>query len=421
MKSEELGVRSEESAATGPVLEARGLAVGYRGEAVLKDLDFACEAGRFVSLLGPNGVGKTTLLRTLSRHLPALAGEVFVMGRPLAEYRALDLARIMAVVLTEKITPPLLTVREFVALGRYPHTGYLGHLREHDRERVAASLAAVRAGHLAERQFSDLSDGERQKALIARALAQEPRLLFLDEPTIHLDLKHRIEVMAILRELCRERGITVLASLHDVDVAAKVSDRVLLVKDKGISAGGSPETVLDAAAVSRLYDMDQAVFDSALGGLEILARGHRGRAFVAGGMGHAASVCRMLAKKGFTLAAGILEEHDLDCHVALALGADCARIPPLAAPDEAALERARALMLACDFVVDSGFPFAPEAPLAQANAALAQEALAAGKTVFSLRPEALPGAADAAQVRLCPDADAFLRALDSLNLREADR
>lgn len=395
-----------------PVLQAQRLSVGYRRGAVLQELDFSCERGQFISLLGPNGAGKTTLLRTLSRHLPPVSGAIRVWGRPLAELRALDLARIMAVVLTDKITPPLLTVEEFVALGRYPHTDYLGRLREKDRDRIHAALDDVQAGALRHRQFSDLSDGERQKVLIARALAQEPQLLLLDEPTIHLDLRHRIEVMTILRDLCRNQGITVLASLHDVDVAAKISDRVALLKNSGMMAWGSPESILNAHSVAELYDFDQAVFDKALGGLEIRSQTANGRAFVVGGLGSGAMVYRMLAKKGFALSTGVLQEHDLDFHVARALGAECISVGPMEAVGDDSIAQALQALSACDLVVDSGFALGPAT---SANADILNAALARGKTVLSLREDAASLFAGAVHGNLhcCPDTDRFLHFLDN--------
>lgn len=396
-----------------PVLQVQQLSVGYRQRAVLQNLDFTCDRGQFISLLGPNGVGKTTLLRTLSRHLPPVSGAIQVWGRPLAGLRALELARIMAVVLTDKITPPLLSVEEFVALGRYPHTDYLGRLREQDRKRIHAALDDVHASTLRQRQFSDLSDGERQKVLIARALAQEPQLLLLDEPTVHLDLRHRIEVMTILRNLCRDQGITVLASLHDVDIAAKISDQVALIKDSGMMAWGSPESMLHADSVATLYDFDQAVFDSALGGLEIRSQATNGRVFVVGGLGSGAIVYRMLAKKGFAVSTGVLQEHDLDFHVASALGAECISVGPMETVNAKDTGQALQAVAACGLVVDSGFPLGPAN---RANMDILSYALAQGKTVLSLRQDAATLFAGAANGNLhcCPNADKFLYFLDHL-------
>ncbi|WP_310598608.1 ABC transporter ATP-binding protein [Desulfobulbus sp.] len=371
-----------------PVIEACDLSVGYKNRPVARHLNFSCHAGQFISLLGPNGAGKTTLLRTLSRHLPPQGGGVRVQGRSLESLSAMELARIMAVVLTDKIAPPLFTVFEFVALGRYPHTDYLGRLGTRDRVAVTSSLAAVHALDLANRPFADLSDGERQKVLMARALAQDPRVLLLDEPTIHLDLKHRVEVMAILRDLCRNKGITVIASLHDVDIAAKVSDRVALIRDGGIVAWDTPETALSRQAVTALYDFDKAEFNRHLGGIELRGAGDRGRAFVVGGMGSGALIYRMLTKKGFTIATGVVHENDLDCFVARSLGAECVAVGPMEPIDNAAVDRAKTLLAACDLVVDCGFPVGP---VNEANLALMQAALERGATMLSLRDGLPPG------------------------------
>jgi iron complex transport system ATP-binding protein len=368
--------------ATEPIISAVGLTVGYKNKPVLKGLNFNFESGHFISLLGPNGAGKTTLLRTLSRHLDSLAGEIKVRGKALASLKALELARIMAVVLTDKIAPPLFTVFEFVALGRYPHTDYLGRLGETDRQVVHKSLTDVHAADLAHRPFAELSDGERQKVLVARALAQEPQILLLDEPTIHLDLKHRIEVMAILRDLCRSKGITVVASLHDVDVAAKVSDRVALIKNGGLIDWGPPETVLTPEAVAGLYDFDKAEFNRHLGSIELRGEGDQGRAYVVAGMGSGAMVYRMLAKKGFAITTGVVHSNDLDFYVAKSLGADCTSVPPMEKVNGSALVQAADQMADCDFVIDCGFAVGQAN---QANMDLLQLALNRGKTVFTLR------------------------------------
>ena len=338
------------------ILRSSGLCVGYH-QPVLADVNLAFGRGQFIALLGPNGAGKTTLLRTLSRHLKPLAGQIEILGQDLHAMSALDLARAVAVCLTDNAKPPLLSVAEFVALGRYPHTDFMGRLSPHDAEVVSRSLAAVAAGDLAARLVEELSDGERQKVVLARALAQEPKLMLLDEPTAHLDLKHRIEVMGILRNLCRDSGLTVVASLHDIDIAAKVADRVVLVQHGGISDFGLPEAVLTSDKVGQLYGLDRADFDGHLGGIEFHGDGHAGKVFVIAGGGSGATLFRLLSKKGLAIETGVLADGDLDRYVAAALGANCF-VRSAAAPAVAglAIDGALAALGGCDLVVDGGLP-----------------------------------------------------------------
>ncbi|MDR2351760.1 MAG: ABC transporter ATP-binding protein, partial [Deltaproteobacteria bacterium] len=301
------------------ILKVENLTVGYK-KPVLKDLNFETTTGSMISILGPNGVGKTTLLRTISRHIPKLGGEIYIYGKPLRTYKVSELAKVLSVVMTDKAAPPLLSVWEFVALGRHPHTGFLGRLRAADEERVGQALLAVKAENLADRLIEELSDGERQKVTLARALAQDPQLMLLDEPTAHLDLKHRVEVMGILRSLCRERNLTVLAAIHDVDMAGKVSDQVITLKSQSLAAFGRPEDILTSLSVSKLYDFERAGFSSLLGGIEIRGDGAAGKVFVVAGEDRGSLAFRFLSKKGYSLACGILGENDLDTYVARALG-----------------------------------------------------------------------------------------------------
>ncbi len=395
-----------------PILSCRELSVGYKDQAVLSGLNLSFEPGQFISLLGPNGAGKTTLLRTLSRHLPPLGGEIHINGRPLQDIRQSDLAKIMAVVLTDKVTPPLFTVFEFASLGRYPHTDLLGRLTSKDQAAVHGALAAVHAEDLANRQFANLSDGERQKALVARALAQEPRLLLLDEPTIHLDLKHRIEVMNILRTQCRSQGITVVASLHDVDIAAKVSDKVGLIKNGSCVGFGSPEEILESGAVNALYDFSGAVFDQHLGSLEMRSDGSRGKVFVAAGFGSGALIFRLLAKRGFSIVTGILPSNDLDCYVARSLGADCVVRNLLEPTNGELLREALDRLKDCETVIDAGFGIGAAT---RDNLSLLEAAKESGKTVFTLRSEGVTELAGMESDRLfiCPDPVHLLNSLEN--------
>ncbi len=310
-----------ENRATDTILELRGLLAGYGERRVVGPIDLGLQRGEFVCLLGPNGAGKTTILRTISAHIPALGGEIFLNGKALQGYTRGELARLMAVVLTDRVSPPLFTAFEFVSLGRYPYTGLLGRLKAQDRQAVEEALAAVNGHELRDRVFSRLSDGERQKVLLARALCQEPKLLLLDEPTAHLDLKHRVEVMSILRRLCMEKGITILCSMHDVDLAAKVADKVVLVRSGRIVSSGPPEKALTPVSVARLYDFDSAVFSLELGTIELKGQVVGPRVFVVAGRGRGCPVYRALARKGFGITTGVLFENDMDHHVAKTLGA----------------------------------------------------------------------------------------------------
>jgi iron complex transport system ATP-binding protein len=366
------------------VLSCKNLIVGYKGAAIIDNINLSFKAGEFVALLGPNGAGKTTLLRTLSRHLAPISGEISLQGMPLASLSQVELARVMAVVLTDKISPPLFSGFDFAALGRFPHTGFLGRLNEHDREVVSNALLAVHAYDLKDRDFASLSDGERQKILIARALAQEPEILLLDEPTAHLDLKHRMEVMAILRDLCRSENITVIASLHDVDIAARVSDRVALIKDGSIIAYGYPEETLTDKSVASLYDFDSACFSHHLGSIELRRNGagkRLGKVFVIGGMGMGASLYRLLAKRGYEFVTGVIYENDLDFFVANSLGATCISQLPAGFISAEAVRRAVSALEGCEMVIDAGTPV--DGPYC-GNLRLIERAEELGRPVFRL-------------------------------------
>lgn len=365
-------------------VDLNDLTVGYKNKPVLSGLNIGIGKGKFVALLGPNGSGKTTLLRTITRHLKKLSGDIQINGKPLGTYKAKELAKIMSVVMTDKVSTPLLSVFEFVGLGRYPHTGIMGALTSKDEEVVIQSLTATAAVHLAGREMSTLSDGERQKILIARALAQEPQLILLDEPTAHLDLKHRVEVLSILRDLCATQSVTVISSLHDVDIAAKIADLVILVKNGKMIQFGAPELILEVDTVTDLYDFKDAGFSPKLGGIEMRYVPRNGSAFVVGGMGSAANILRSLSKHGYTIHTGLLLENDLDYFVAESLGLN----KLTRAPDESlqgSLQTELDSQLSkVDFIVDSGFSINA---LTRDNLNIINQGLDRGKTVFSLRSD----------------------------------
>jgi iron complex transport system ATP-binding protein len=362
----------------------KDLRVGYHRKAVLGPLNGSLAHGEFVSLLGPNGAGKTTLLRTLARLLPPLSGQVLLQKKPVQHYTSLEFARRLAVVLTGRLSPGLFTGFEFVALGRYPHTGFFGSLRHGDVVKIQQVLRAVGAGHLSDRRFECLSDGERQKLLIARSLVQEPQIMLLDEPTLHLDLKHRMELMVLLRRFCREQGISMVAALHDVDVAAKISDQVILVRDGQVLAWGKPEEVLSEERVNALYDLDGVSFNPMLGTIEMHTEGFRQAVFVVAGGGAGVPVYRLLAKRGHRIITGVVHKSDIDFHVAQALGADIVTESGLETISNSAMENAKDLLGQADLVIDTGFPVTD---LNKANTELLRHAVACGKSVWTLREQ----------------------------------
>ncbi|WP_459917310.1 ABC transporter ATP-binding protein [Desulfocicer niacini] len=363
------------------VLKTENLSVGYPGKTVLESVNLDFYSGEFVSLLGPNGVGKSTLLRTLSRLLSIRKGRVLVMGKSLDTIPAPELAKVMSVVLTHKAVPPLFQAYDFVAMGRYPHTRWTGRLDTEDDRVVMDALSMVRAQDLILRDMSTLSDGERQKILIARALAQEPEIILLDEPTMHLDLKHRMEIMSILKDMCRKKGICVVASLHDIEVASRVSDRVALIQNNTIARFGPPEDVLLEDTVSDLYDFGDAGFSRLLGNIEFRGSMEKGAVFVIGGMGSASVLYRLLSKKGYRVKTGVLFKNDVDYHVAKSLNINPLIENTLQPVSDHSIKSALSALQECDAVVDAGFE---AADLNRGNLTLIDSAKQLGKPVFRL-------------------------------------
>lgn len=218
--------------------------------------------GELVCLLGPNGAGKSTLLRTLAGMQPPLQGRVELLGADLHRLQPCELARRLSVVLTERTDAGALSARTLVALGRYPYTDWSGRLTPTDETSIDRALMAVGALALAERPVGELSDGERQKVMIARALAQEPMLLLLDEPTAFLDLPRRVEIMGLLRRLARTTGRAVLLSTHDLDLALRSADRLwLLPLGGGLLQAGVPEELVLAGAFQTVFHSAGVEFD----------------------------------------------------------------------------------------------------------------------------------------------------------------
>ena len=298
-------------------LRMKDLSVGYGQKTVIGNINVEIEKGEIIALIGPNGVGKSTILKTLSKQLPIISGSVELDGKDLNDYSFKDLSRKMAVVLTERLKTELMTCRDIVSTGRFPYTGKLGVLTEEDDKIVENSMRIVNAYDLRDKDFTAISDGQRQRVLLARAICQEPEILLLDEPTSFLDVKYKLDLLGILTGMARERNITVIMSLHEIDLAEKVADRIISVRDNSLFSFGKPAEVFEEETIRRLYDIDNGFFDPLFGSIELKAvKSEDPKVFVIASEGRGIPVYRSLQKREIPFSTGILPEDGMDYRLA---------------------------------------------------------------------------------------------------------
>lgn len=244
------------------LLETRGLTVGYgKSTAVLSDLDITLREGELVSIIGANGSGKSTLLRTLADVQKPLSGDVLLSKDNINNLRPRHIAKRIGLVFTESTNAGGLTVTELVSLGRYPHTGFFGRLSAEDKRIVSEAIESVGVAHKCDSFVAELSDGERQKVMIAKALAQQTPLILLDEPTAFLDIASKIDTMRLLHKLAHEQGKGVIVSSHDVSQALLLSDKLWIVTASGELVQGGTEDLILSGALNRVFKSDSIYFD----------------------------------------------------------------------------------------------------------------------------------------------------------------
>jgi iron complex transport system ATP-binding protein len=255
------------------IISLNGASIGYKGKAnsmkvVKSGISVYALKGELVALIGGNGVGKSTLLRTIAGFQPSAGGEVLIRGEQVNAYREKELALIMSFVSTEIIRVPNLSVFDLVSLGRYPYTNWFGKLLDEDRLIVEEAIKSVGLQGYENRMVNYISDGERQKAMIARTLAQDTDVIVLDEPTAFLDLSNKYEIVHILHQLASEKGKTILFSTHDLTTAITESDRIWLMLDESVEQG-SPEDLILNGNFESLFHNDHLYFDPEKGDFRI--------------------------------------------------------------------------------------------------------------------------------------------------------
>ncbi len=350
-----------------PALELEGVWAGYGDAPALRDVTLRVGPGEVVGLVGPNGSGKTTLVRVASRALRPRSGRVRVLGRDPYAMGAREAARLVAVVPQEVAPAFSFTALEIVLMGRTPYGSIWGGGSPQDWARTRAAMTAASVQHLADRPVEELSGGERQRVILAQAMAQDAPVLLLDEPTSHLDVRHLVDVLAIVRGLAEGEGVAVLAILHDLNVASIACDR-LVVLDRGrVVAEGEPASVLTRRLLRDVYGLDADVrADEATGrpairlGLPAATTARHGRrAHVVGGAGRGAPVLRRLTRAGYEVSVGVLHAGDTDDEVAERLALLRVSVPPFSAIDPESAGACLELMRRAELLVVCDAPFGP--------------------------------------------------------------
>lgn len=240
-------------------IAAEKLTVGYGGNPIINGLDIAIPEGHITAIIGPNGCGKSTILKALSRLIPVQGGTVLLDGKAIAQLPGTEIARKMAILPQSPVSPPGLTVEELVAYGRYPHQRGFGRLNDKDKEKITWALTITGLSALRERDVDTLSGGQRQRVWIAMALAQDTELILLDEPTTYLDLVHQLEVLALLKRLNAETGRTIALVIHELNMAARFADHMIAVRDGAIVAQGEPDEIMTPEVLGRVFEIDALV------------------------------------------------------------------------------------------------------------------------------------------------------------------
>lgn len=328
------------------------LTVGYNGKPLIRDIEIKLNKGQILTLIGPNGSGKSTILKTITKHLKSIYGTVYIDSRSIHDMTNKDMSYKVAVVLTERLRTELMTCESIVSTGRYPYTGMLGILSEEDKLQVRNAMEIMNAWNLRDRDFSEISDGQRQRILFARALCQEPQIIVLDEPTSFLDVRYELELLNILRWMTEEKNMTVIMSLHALDMAQKASDVVMCVKGEYITHWGTPREVFRRELISELYELSNGSYNPLFGSFEMERPKGDPKVFVIAGNGAGIGEYRTLQRKRIPFVTGILHANDIDYQVAQDLAGEVFWEKSFQRISETTYQDALQRLRSCDTVIN---------------------------------------------------------------------
>lgn len=326
------------------------LTVGYEKKPLIGDVNLSVRPGEILTLIGPNGSGKSTILKTITKQLKKLDGTVFLGENSMDELKDSQISKRLSMVMTERLRTELMSGREVVASGRYPYTGRFGILSKEDWVKVDEAIALVHAKEVQDQDFMKISDGQRQRLMLARAICQDTKILILDEPTSYLDMGFKMDILTNIRMLARDKKMAVIMSLHELDLAQKVSDTIACVRGDRIDRVGTPEEIFAGTYVQELYGVSDRSFDPVTGQI-FLCAGYENaegfwehsadscqnkdfcsddkilnpvspQVFVIGGAGSGIPVYNRLWREAVPFAAGILQENDVEYNAAMALASE---------------------------------------------------------------------------------------------------
>lgn len=334
--------------------QTENMSVGYSRKPLISEINIALDKGMILTLIGPNGSGKSTILKSITKHLSLISGVVYIGGENLMTMSGGETAKRISVVLTERVRPELMTCGEVVALGRYPYTNNLGRLTAEDEAIIDDSLEKVNGLELKDRDFDAISDGQRQRILLARAICQQPEIIVLDEPTSFLDIRYKVEFLEILRRMSRDEHISVIMSLHEIELAQKISDLVMCVKGDRISRFGPPEEIFTQQVIDELYGIQEGTYNLQFGSVELAKPVGEPETFVLPGCGCGIPFFRVMQRKNIPFYAGILYDNDVDYQAAKSLAAGVFTEKAFMPVSEAVFQNAADTLKKCRVVVDSG-------------------------------------------------------------------
>lgn len=362
------------------------MSVGYQGKPLVRDIEIGLHKGEILTLIGPNGAGKSTILKSIAKQLKLIHGVVCLDKRELKYMSDLELSQKMAVVFTEKIKTELMTCEDVVATGRYPYTGHFGILSKEDHSAIEEAMELVHVTEIRNQDFTKISDGQRQRVMLARAISQEPEIIILDEPTSFLDVKYKLEFLSVLQELRIRKRLTVIMSIHELELAERVSDRILCINGEYVDRFGKPEEIFRVGYIKSLFGIETGSFDEENGSMELEPARGKADIFVIAGGGSGRSIYRKLQREGRAFITGIIYENDLDFPTARALAAELIAAKAFEPVDKVLLEQAQNAIDSCNKVICCRKEFGS---LESANKELLEYAYKSGKVVERAEQERL--------------------------------